>query len=53
MLPAYSEDDDVRLLSRHLGRSDPEDVIDVVVQVFGDRVDGRVQLFVREVLRGD
>ena len=47
------DDDDVRLLSRHLGLSDPDDVIDLVVQVFGDRVDVRVELFVREVLGGD
>lgn len=45
------DDDDVRLLSRHLGLTDPEDVLDLVVQVFGDRVDVRVELFVREVLR--
>lgn len=47
------EDDDVRLLSRHLGLSDSDDVIDLVVQVFGDWVDVRVELFVREVLRAD
>jgi len=45
------DDDDVRLLSRHLGLSDPDDVLDLVVQVFGDRMDVRVELFVREVLR--
>lgn len=44
------DDDDVRLLARHLGLSDPDDVIDLVVQVFGDRVDVRVELFVREML---
>ncbi len=45
------DDDDVRLLTRHLGLTDPDEVIDLVVQVFGDRVDVRVELFVREVLR--
>jgi len=45
------DDDDVRLLARQLGLSDPDDVLELVVQVFGDRVDVRVDLFVREVLR--
>ncbi len=44
------DDGDVRLLARHLGLTDPEDVLDLVVRVFGQRVDLRVQLFVREVL---
>lgn len=44
------DDDDVRLLARHLGLSDPEDVIDLVVQVFGDTVDVQVELFIRAVL---
>jgi len=44
------DDDDVRLLSRHLGLCDPQDVIDLVVRVFGDSVDLRVELFIREVL---
>lgn len=44
------DDDDVRLLAAHLGLDDPEDVLDLVVRVFGDRVDVRVELFVREVL---
>ncbi|MEJ7766059.1 MAG: hypothetical protein WKF86_11235 [Acidimicrobiales bacterium] len=45
------DDDDVRLLTRHLGLTDPDDVLDLVVEVFGDQVDLRVELFVREVLR--
>jgi len=45
------DDDDVRLLARHLGLTDPDDVLDLVVEVFGDQVDLRVDLFVREVLR--
>jgi hypothetical protein len=45
------DDDDVRLLATHLGLTEPEDVLDLVVQVFGERVDVRVELFVREVLR--
>lgn len=45
------DDDDVRLLARHLGLTEADEVIDLVVQVFGDRVDLRVELFVREVLR--
>jgi len=45
------DDDDVRLLTRHLGLTDPEDVLELVVEVFGDQVDLRVELFVREVLR--
>jgi len=45
------DDDDVRLLARHLGLSDPDAVLDLVVQVFGDQVDVRVDLFVREVLQ--
>jgi len=47
------DDDDVRLLSRHLGLSDAEDVLNLVAEVFGDRVDVRTELFVREVLRPD
>ncbi len=45
------DDDDIRLLAGHLGLTDPDEVLDVVGQVFGDRVDLRVELFVREVLR--
>ncbi len=45
------DDDDVRLLARHLKLSNPDDVVELVVQVFGDQVDLRVELFVREVLR--
>jgi len=45
------DDDDVRLLAHHLGLADPDEVLGLVVQVFGDRVDLRVELFVREVLR--
>jgi len=45
------DDEDVRLLARHLGLGDADDVIELVVQVFGDRVDLQVELFVREVLR--
>jgi hypothetical protein len=45
------DDDDVRLLSEHLGLATAEEVIDLVVQVFGEQVDLRVELFVREVLR--
>lgn len=46
------DDDDVRLLAGHLGLTDPDEVVDLVVRVFGDAVDPRVQLFVREVLEG-
>jgi hypothetical protein len=45
------DDADVRLLATHLGLTDPEEVLDLVVRVFGDQVDVRVELFVREVLR--
>jgi hypothetical protein len=45
------DDDDVRLLSEHLGLATAEEVIDLVAQVFGEQVDLRVELFVREVLR--
>jgi len=45
------DDGDVRLLARHLSLSDPDEVLGLVVQVVGDRVDMRVELFVREVLR--
>lgn len=45
------DDDDVRLLAGHLGLTDPDEVIELVMQVFGDRVDPRAELFVREVLR--
>ncbi len=45
------DDADVRLLAGRLGLGDPDEVIELVVQVFGDRVDVRVELFVREVLR--
>lgn len=45
------DDDDVRLLARHLDLIDPDEALDLVVQVFGDQVDVRVELFVREVLR--
>ena len=45
------DDDDVRLLAGHLGLTDADEVVDLVVRVFGDAVDPRVELFVREVLR--
>lgn len=45
------DDDDVRLLARRLGLTDPDDVLDLVVQVFGARVDLRAELFIREVPR--
>lgn len=47
------DDDDVRLLARHLGLVSAEEVLDLVVRVFGARVDLRVELFVREVLGPD
>ena len=45
------DDDDIRLLAGHLGLAGAHEVLDLVVGVFGDRVDVRVELFVREVLR--
>lgn len=44
------DDDDVRLLARHLGLTNPDEVLDLVVGVFGDKVDIRAELFIREVL---
>jgi hypothetical protein len=48
------DDDDVRLLARHLGLTDAAAVLDVVTDVAGEsRLTAQAQFFVEQVLGGD
>jgi hypothetical protein len=48
------DDDDVRLLARHLGLADAESVLDVVTEVAGARrLTAQAQFFVEQVLSGE
>ena len=43
------DEDDVRVLAAALGLSTSEEVLDIVTQIFGDRLDPAAQFFVEEL----
>jgi hypothetical protein len=46
------DEDDVRLLARHLGLNTAADVLNIAEDVFGDRLSAASRFFVEEIFPG-